>query len=155
MPVPAPAAPKLCLGLWKQLGEASFPGKGRGFVIPCKVPAYLPAKPTGLFFPEADLRPRLTLHCWKGQREGGREGGRKGASSAKVRFWQLLSTFTVSASTGMKVELNPAYLKSEGKGYGSGRHSYLGLYSHCLLPIIFWVCFRLKELWFGVTVLNH
>lgn len=88
--------------------KVSVLGKGRGFVICCEVPAYLPAKPTGLFFPKADLRPRHTLHCWKGQREG--------SSHAQGEVLAAAKSIHCFCITGMKIELNAAYLKSEREG---------------------------------------
>lgn len=87
-------------------------GRAEVLYFPAKyLPTYQPSQ-QGLFFSQRQssdpgVRLRHTLHCWKEGREH---------DLLKARFWQLLGASMASASTGMKIELNPAYLKSEGKG---------------------------------------
>lgn len=132
MPVPAHAAPKLCLRLWTQLGESLCLS---GFCNSLWSTCLPTSQANRLIFPRG--RPQIQAHTALLE---GREGGRE-HHLLKVRFWQLPRASTASASTGMRVELNPAYLKPEGKGCHSGRPT---TYSPCLLPFLFWVCFRLK-----------
>lgn len=111
---PSARQPLLCLRLWTQLGECLCPREERGFVTCWKVPAYLAAKTAGLFFWD---RPQTQTHTALLE---GTEEGREGAAPAQG---EVLAA--ASAPTIMKIELNPAYLKSEGKGWGSGRPIYL------------------------------
>lgn len=118
-------SPKLCLRLWTQLEEGLCLGERQGFCNSLRSTCLLTSQANRFFFPQRQssdpgVISRHTLHCWKGQRGEGREH-----HLLKVRFWQVLRSSTASASTGMKIELNPAYLKSEGKGWASGRPSHL------------------------------
>lgn len=94
---------------------APVPGKGRGFIILWEVPTYFPAKAAGLFFQRQISDPDARCAAGRGRGREGRREKRAAAARGEV-LAAAESTHCFCASSGRKMGLGAAYLKSEGEG---------------------------------------
>lgn len=85
-------APKLCLGLWTQLGESLCPGEGQGFYNSLQSTCLPTSQASRFIFPRGRAQPQVSdpaTPC-----TAGRDKGRKGGSITCSR-WGLAAAETI------------------------------------------------------------